>query len=564
MLAYRKSLLHLLLILLLAVSIVIVLAAAGQKQLPFQGDGHYYFLQTSSLLLDRDLDFQNNYRELGDPFHNARYECLRGIGNALLWMPFFYLAWLLSTIAGFHGAEQWLWLVGGCRVGTLFYALATGYLLFKMPSLRRIHALVRLILLVAVAAGTPYWHYVFRYPLYNHVQVAFLTSVFWYVSEWPRQADRPKHLLYSLQGLTLGLTLVTRPELAIFVLLFFLAPRIRKPAKERLRELGWMAGLALPFIGLQVALSYGKSLASSTVGLNLAQPQLANQLWSPRNGFVFQQPLVALGLMALLIVAWWKQRERVVVLCSFLVIWFESSASDYWAGGSIGARRLIPLLPFIYLGLSQIWIGIVQQRNMLLRQGIASSYLGLIFISSSYGASVLGVRREVAVERGQRFVETPVQVAVGKVTALPLLTWRTVRYGISLDQAYRLSWYTLLFHWPTQRGAVQDKLLFSTPRYHDLLLTQFSLAGKHHSVFLLPLHRTRPDRLGISLSVSDGVTVLFNGHRLEPAYHQDMFWGFSIDQRLVPPWVRLEVITNRPAALRGLILAAPGVPEMSR
>jgi hypothetical protein len=66
--------------------------------LPLFNDGHYYFLQMFSLLVDGDLDFANQYAALGDPFHNAHYEVTRGIGNALLGAPFFYLGRIAAVL----------------------------------------------------------------------------------------------------------------------------------------------------------------------------------------------------------------------------------------------------------------------------------------------------------------------------------------------------------------------------------------------------------------------------------------------------------------------------------
>jgi len=88
----------------------------------------------------------------------------------------------------------------------------------------------------------------------------------------------------------------------------------------------------------------------------------ADVLWrllvSEHRGLLFTSPVLALALVPGL---WWLARrgrraEAIVCLLAFLSLWLTNGAFNFWhAGWSIGARFLVPALPFLALGLAPVF-----------------------------------------------------------------------------------------------------------------------------------------------------------------------------------------------------------------
>lgn len=545
------------------------LVAGGMLQyvrplsLPLFADAHYYFLQMVSLLTDGDLDFRNQYAALGDPFRNVQHEVTRGIGNAILWAPFFYLASACASVLGHGGANDpqgAFWLLWGCRSATLFYGACGAALLFANPRLRSQAVWRRALVTAAIVLGTPLWPYAIWLPLYDHVLTFFLVSALWFFAELPVERlrvvslaspatalTRAAYLRWLAIGAVIGLLITTRPELAAFALMLVTPWSELKP---RARGLCLAAVPALVLVGLQLALfrAFAKSELPHPEFLQLRDPRFLSLLFSPRNGFVFQQPIVLLGLLGLLATEWRRARGLALLAAFAFVLWINASAWDPWGGYAFGARRLIPLLPFVGLGLLSVWDALARRVRRV--RTLDLSMAALVGLSAYYGSSMLTHARAAAAAVGAPTRESPLQKLVGKATAYPLLARIQMQGAVSLEKAYRIATREVLFRWPAEPRGVTDRMAATSERFHDLKVDQRVIESRLHRVFLLPLHRTQIRVVRVRVAPIGPVLVLWNGALRSPIAGPPSYLSFAVPlQSAAPDSARLEIVTARDAKL---------------
>lgn len=526
-----------------ATLVAFVVQRPDQGQLQLLGDDRYYLIQATSLLLDADMDFQNEYVAFGDPFHNAQYETTRGLGNALLWAPFLYL----GLVSGVAAGERQLtalgpWLAFGCASGTLFYALAAFGLLFCDPRLRGVHPLVRAAVLAAFAFGTPVWAYALYFPLYNHVLCLFLAVLVFRLAG----SSLAQRTTIALGGAAIGVMLCVRPELGVLALLFC-AGHVRSWL-ERFVPIVLIA-LAIFAIELTIFSAAGKTLVSEGF-LDLTHPELGALLFGPRNGFFYQQPLLLLGGAALLVYAVRNTQGRLLLVAIAAIVWVQASAWDVWGGGAIGARRLVPLVPFMAFGLLALDV----------RKKAMTTVAILALATGAYAAATRGIARALAVERNQRPYEHALTAWLGKLTALPWLATISLRERITLDRAYKASHYVVLYRWPSQTGRISDRLRRDSQRFRDLQVELAIEDSSQRRRFVLPLHRTPPDAVMVRVIGEGPVIAAWNGALAPPAQAAQAWHAFRLPETAGPGSASLDLVLPRAATLEELALVAD-VPE---
>jgi hypothetical protein len=552
---------------------VFALLAGGVLQglrplfLPLHSDAHYYFLQMFSLLVDGDLDFANQYAAFGDPLDNAHYEVTRGIGNAVLHAPFFYLGHVIAVLTGHHDIYQpkaISWLLWSARSATLFYACCALVFIYCNPRLRSQPAWRRWLVLASVVFGTPLWAYSTRYPLFNHVLTFFLTAGLWYFAELDaaqlRVTSQGAYLRWASIGLLIGLILTTRPELAVFTLLLLVPVAELRPRAGGLSLAVLIAG-AFWCVQLGLFRAHEKATLPHADILQLGQPHLLGLLYSPRNGFFYQQPHVLLGALGLLASECKHARGRVLLACICVVLWINASVWDPWGGFSIGARRLIPLQPFVALGLLAGWAILEQRAARAGRLGHRARWLSILSAAllgsaALYGANTLDDARAGAVARGMPAPENALERALGQITAYPLLVTMQLESSASLSQVYRIASLEVLFRWPTRSQAV-DRLVASSGRFMDLRVEQHSERGRSHERFYLPLHRTPAARVHVRVDPQGPVVVLWNGEPVSIIAGPSGYVSFAVHDKSAASSAWLETIIQPHAQLREIVLEGP-------
>jgi hypothetical protein len=132
----------------------------------------------------------------------------------------------------------------------------------------------------------------------------------------------------------------------------------RRAGVRRLAAL--MAGAAGCF-SLQLAAwwrIYGSPVELPQGGnfLDLLRPHLIELLLSPWHGVFSWTPLLLLVVPGL----WWLRRKdrtlaAAAAVAIALEVWLAASVVDWWAGYSVGARRLVDLSPVFIVALACVW-----------------------------------------------------------------------------------------------------------------------------------------------------------------------------------------------------------------
>lgn len=348
----------------------------GQPQIRVSTDGRYYWAQLTSLALDRDLDFENQYARprignylLYDRTETGKLSNPFAIGPAVLWMPFFAVGHGAAVAVGAEQAEQ----------GTSFlemYVTLYSSLLFLLVAAALGYALARRLYGPGAAfagafAGAlcgPLLHYAINQPSYSHVPSALCVSAILYL--WWTRLDADGRGLKGWAGLgaLIGLAMLVRPQNLIFA-----GPAvvegglrlIRAARRGGVRDLARAA--AAPLAGAAVATAVffpqmlvWKSIYGQLIGVPQGQAymQWGESLWSAtlfssRNGLFPYSPLWALGCLGLIPVTRRRPALGAALIGTLVAMAYVNGAvSDWFGGGSFGGRRYDGLLVHVTLGVA--------------------------------------------------------------------------------------------------------------------------------------------------------------------------------------------------------------------
>lgn len=349
------------------------------------GDGVSYYVWLPSALLDGDLDFSNQY----DYLHSAGY-LLNGwplqptetglapniveVGPAVLWSPFFALARLTARIVpsvqssgsamGFGVFPHEFSIV----FGTFVYgwaALILCYLLCRTFDVSRRMALISVL---AVWLGSSFLYYHLFNGAIAHAVSVFPVALFLVL--WLRARRVASAGAWLGLGCAAGLVVLTYISHAALVLPLVAASvaidaRGAAGYREELRK--WLVRSILFVLGMGIVLIpqvlawhllYASILPPvRSGGYNWASPRLFTELITTRHGLLTWTPIVGLGLVGLLILAWRAPRRGIPLLAAFLGLsYINGIVLDTW-DCAFGARRFIGATPLFVLGL-----GIVLSR----------------------------------------------------------------------------------------------------------------------------------------------------------------------------------------------------------
>ena len=304
------------------------------------GDGIFYYSWLRSAVVDRDADFENEYRF----FRVSQPQTPSGIpgnkysiGPAMLWSPA-YLT--LRAIVRGTGYEFIYQLAIG--VMSVLYAL-TGLVLLYRTLLRFFNRRIVSLTVIGIALATNLLFYGSVDAVNSHALSFFAASLFLtLVTE--SGINR-----YAI-GAVLGLIGLIRPQDLIYaVLLLPIAD------KRVWRSLVAAAAVFLP----QVAawqIVYGSVLVHpyflSGESFQFTRPHIAGVLFSGTNGLLLWSPILVFSLIGFLSHFGKSDRWRyplLAVLCISIVV--VASWSTWWQGASYGGRMFVSYLPIFAIGL---------------------------------------------------------------------------------------------------------------------------------------------------------------------------------------------------------------------
>ncbi len=317
-------------------------------------DAPYYYVYAPSILLDHDVDFTDEYRETKNWYRlsmtpSRKPSNVFGVGPALLAAPAFLTGHAIAVASGertdgFSTVEQIL---------TMWVSVLLAVLALVFPyrlAARRLDAPgAGLVAAVLVFAAGPVVYYAVRQPGYAHGFATFFAA--WFCDAWDGSYQRERRArTWALLGLTFGLAVLARPQLATWGFLLALAGlddlrRRRAPVRALVGR--WALGAIIAVLCVAPQLLTWKALYGAYYVvpqgpgfMRWDAPAWSEVLFSSRNGLLPWAPLYAvagLGLGAGLVRV--PRVAGALLVGVALQAWANGAAWDWWGGGSFGGRR---------------------------------------------------------------------------------------------------------------------------------------------------------------------------------------------------------------------------------
>jgi len=372
------------------------------------GDAVYYYITLRSLVIDRDLNFANEYhhfastvspftgnpkiREIPKPTITGRLPNKYPTGSAILLSPFFALAHLLaltlkavgvSLSADGYGAIYQL----SAGIGSLIYGFA-GLLLIFLLGRRLYEPKASLLSTSFILLATPLIYYLTMEPLMSHSLSFFVISLFIFLWYHLRKKGRVYH--FALLGAIGGLAGIVRYQDGFFLLIPVIDLVIlsfRRRRDEVLLFARYGLRLAMFIFGAVLALLpqlyvnrvlYGSFFTTGYAGESFPywkMPKLLYTLFSPASGLILWSPIIAFSLVGLLFLS---RRDRLfgsLLFFAFLAQWYL--VSSWWSpdqGDSFGNRMLLNCIPIFAFGLMELF------QRIKKREGLYKTVLILSFL----------------------------------------------------------------------------------------------------------------------------------------------------------------------------------------
>lgn len=518
------------------------------------GDGYYSWVFARSLVFDGDFDFRNDYALCGDPFHVALD---RGgghlddpfyVGPAVFWVPPLALLRLVFTIglgarsaaaASCGGWMTALALLAGPVCGALSVWLAyRAARLFVAPGAAAATALF-------FAFSSSLFPYSTSAGHYSHVYLTATTSFITYVSlRTIARGPRARDALWL--GVAMAIAVLHRLPAALYAVVPAAAflERARRGRPPWAMIFGTGAGTVVG-IGLTLVLYkylYGVWFAMPQgpdyVHLSHAHPWLL--LFGVHGGFFFWTPAVWLAVLGIGL-ALTRRDLRLAALAFVAAAAVEtlvsSSPLDWHGNWSLGARRLLPLFPFVVVLASLV---VARAARWLPRRRglIAAVLIGLVLVNNIPASTTARGDRPLSQRElyGKASPFAPVWGALDDagvdVALLPAELYFTARYGL-----------------PTRsyRAAIAPRF---TRDYRTLELFETELDLRRAEMAPLVAGGVLSER-GLTLGATDA-RVVFTAQ-----------WPFATHVRLLvdaPAPVRVTMTSGRDEAI-GAVDVAPGAPR---
>jgi hypothetical protein len=368
-----------------------------------------------------------------------------------------------ESLAGLRFDEWWVWTVNGYLTTVLSVGLlsAIGGIFFYFVSRRIFPDLpewVHVATTLAYGLGTlilPFATMLFDHNLVAAVSLAAFSILLAVRQESSRFA--PAGVSYLVVGLLCGFNVLLN-YLAVIIVGWLMAYGLLS-AKKRVHFLCYsFAGMAAPLIFLlwYHLVCFGSPTATANTYqldmfrsdgallfgmLGLPKPKvLYDLLFSPYRGIFFSSPVLLLAPLGLFLTGRDRQRRPEALICTaiFASYWVLNSAFIEWhAGWTLGARYLVPALPFLCLPLAPAFIllprmacgfGAVSMAIMLLGTAVDPLVPSTVSYPLGYHARILS-QTEKLERNGVRFD--------GPLSASPIgmhESWDFPSASLTLDQ----------------------------------------------------------------------------------------------------------------------------------
>ena len=358
-----------------------------------QSDGFYYFAYLRSLAFDGDVEFSNDYRLLGlgdkphlfVPTATGHAQSAWTIGPALVWAPFVAAAHPIAGRLAASGADvstngiSYPYRQAVCIAG-LFYGLLGCWFAYRLALLFFDAAIAAGAVAFTVAGSFMLW-YIVKEPSMTHApSMAGVAAFVWF---WAATHGRRTLRQWALLGLLGGFIGLIRWQNVLFAMLpacealAQLVAAVNRNDRPRLNATlaAGAAFTALAIVGflpqmLAWKAIYGSYLAVSPVGPQIRwwDPHLADILWSSRNGLLAWSPVLYVGAIGLLFLAFARPWIGVPAIATVAVMTFlNASIQDWWGSAGYGGRRFDGTISLFVLGVAAFghWAVEVARRHPL-------------------------------------------------------------------------------------------------------------------------------------------------------------------------------------------------------
>jgi len=443
-------------------------------------DAWYYHAYLPSLVLDRDLDFDNEYQITKNWYRFGTTKIGRranvfGIGPAIFELPFYAVGRDIARLSGATANGFSTPEVRATMFASLLFSLGALFFAYRLLRRRLGHEYLTPVVPILVACGGPLVYYAIRQPGYAHPFAAFWIA--WLVDAWDASfdgAEAPRSLRRWLGlGALLGLAALARPQTVLWGALFVVAgvDDLRRAARETSaspwwRGLGrglrvsaprWLAGAAVAFAAMVPqflawkAVYGGYYVVPQGDGfMRWDDPAWSETLFSSRNGLLVWAPLYAVAAIGLFVGLRRAPRLAGGLLAGVLLQAVGNGAAwDWWAGGSFGGRRFDSCFVAFAFGLGCLLIFHARQQESPVRRACrwtSVAVVGALSVMLAVGNLALAARYSaysVRIEGGQaahKVLDKQIPEPFGTVVAaasraanFPARALFALRYGTSLD-----------------------------------------------------------------------------------------------------------------------------------
>jgi len=388
-----------------------------------QSDGFYYFAYLRSLAFDGDVDFMNDYRMLGlgdktylfQPTRTGKAESAWTIGPAIVWSPFFAAGHVVARRLHASGRDV---AVDGTSfpyrqavcVASLFYGLLGCWFAFRLTE-RFAPAPVAAAAVAMVTAGSFMLWYLVKEPSMTHAtSMAGVAGFTWL---WAATRDRRSLTTWALLGLVAGFIALIRWQNLLFALLpgidaaVLLLAATRSGDRTALRAtllasaaflLCMVAGFLPQMLAWQSI--YGSPIARSPVGpqVRWGSPQLADILWSARNGLFSTTPVLYLAAIGLALFAIARPAVGLPMAAAIAVmIYFNACIQDWWGSAGFGGRRFDGTIPLFAVGLAVF----AESAAALLRRHAMAAVTAALAVVVVWNLALMGAAQAGEVRIGE-------------------------------------------------------------------------------------------------------------------------------------------------------------------
>jgi hypothetical protein len=354
------------------------------------GKGYYAYLPAIFIYHDLTYKFVEYYEDKYYPpdrsvFKEFRIQsegkainkCFPGL--ALLWLPFFLIAHLLSYFLGFPMDGYSLLYQYAISIAALFY-LWLGCR-FLMRLLTRSGATVKTAALITfiIALGTNIMYFALVEDSMSHVYSFSLISMFLYYIYRYIQVEKGKYIIIS--SLLFGLIVLVRPTNGLILLLLPLMvwlanPEIRNPISSILHPISSIQHPASSILILLTLFSLPLILWHHTTGhwlvyqygeerFHFLHPHFIGILFSYNRGWFVYTPVALVSVFGFFRL--WEKNKIVFYWTSFFFLFFIYISSCWWMwyyASKCGQRIFVDLYAFVGILLLLLYQSI-QKRNLI-------------------------------------------------------------------------------------------------------------------------------------------------------------------------------------------------------